>query len=339
MNNSCKKRIVSGARTTGRLHIGNYLGSLKNWVQIQNENTYDCFWFLANYHALTTDYANPQNAGDQLIELYADLLAIGLDPDRSTIFIQSDVPGHAELFLIFSMITPIGWVERNPTVKEMIHDYDLKTNVTHGLLGYPILQAADIALYKGHFVPVGKDQLPHLELSREIVRRFNHLYGEFFPEPQEKLTEVPLLKGLDGKKMSKSLRNTIFLTATEKEIEIAVKSAITDPGRVYRTDPGKPEICNVFSYYQILDPLSVEEIREGCKSASLGCVQCKKHMMKVLNDFIAPIRDKKNDLMNTPEGRSTIQYSIQNGKAKAQMVAKQTIQEIKELFHFEVKHV
>jgi tryptophanyl-tRNA synthetase len=338
MSNSAK-RIVSGARTTGRLHIGNYLGSLQNWVQIQNENTYDCFWFLANYHALTTDYEDPQRAGDHLIELYADLLSIGLDPKKSTIFIQSDIPGHAELFLIFSMITPIGWVERNPTVKEMIRDYDLKANVTHGLLGYPILQAADIALYKGDFVPVGKDQLPHLEISREIVRRFNNLYGNVFPEPKEKLTEVPLLKGLDGKKMSKSLQNTIFLTASEKEIESAVKSAVTDPGRVYRTDPGNPEICNVFSYYQILDPNSVEEIAKECKSAAIGCSQCKKRMMKVLNDFVSPIREKKDDLMNTPQGKAMILDSIEKGRTKAQTVANQTIQEIKEIFHFEVKHV
>ena len=190
------KRIVSGVRTTGRLHLGNYLGSLKNWVKIQEEKKYECFWFLANYHALTTGFEKPQLAGDFLVPLYADLMAIGLDPDESTIFIQSDIPGHSELFLIFSMITPLGWVERNPTVKDMIRDYDVKTNVTYGLLGYPVLQAADIALYKGDMVPVGKDQLPHLELSREVVRRFNNLYGNFFPEPSAKLTDIPLLNGL-----------------------------------------------------------------------------------------------------------------------------------------------
>ncbi|MCK5848344.1 MAG: tryptophan--tRNA ligase [Caldisericia bacterium] len=332
------KRIVSGVRTTGRLHLGNYLGSLKNWVDIQNEKKFECFWFLANYHALTTGFEKPQLAGDFLFPLYADLMAIGLDPDESTIFIQSDIPGHSELFLIFSMITPLGWVERNPTVKDMIRDYDVKSNVTYGLLGYPVLQAADIALYKGDMVPVGKDQLPHLELSREVVRRFNNLYGNFFPEPQSKLTDVPLLNGLDGKKMSKSLNNTIYLTSSEEEIEKAVKSAITDPGRVYRKDPGTPEVCNIFSYYKIFAPEHVEEIRKECETAGIGCSQCKKRMMGILSGIISPFREKKEELINTKAGKDRIYTSIFEGRKKAQEVASNTINEIKDIFHFEVKH-
>ena len=191
-------------------------------------------------------------------------------------------------------------------------------------------------MYKGDFVPVGKDQLPHLELSREIVRRFNNLYGEIFPEPKEMLTEVPLLKGLDGKKMSKSLNNTVYLTATEKEIETAVRSAVTDPGRVYRKDPGNPEVCNIYSYYKIFAPEQVKEIEHGCKTAEIGCAQCKKNMMKVLNTIISPIREKKDELINTDQGKEAIRYAIESGRKKAQKISSNTIYKVKEIFHFEV---
>ncbi|MDD4663503.1 MAG: tryptophan--tRNA ligase [Caldisericia bacterium] len=332
------KRVVSGARPTGRLHMGNYFGSLKNWVQIQNSRQYDCYFFIADLHSLTTAYENPKDVGNRLFDMYCEMLAIGLDPEKSILFFQSQIPQHSELFLFFSMITPISWLERNPTVKDMIRDLDLKDNVNFGLIGYPVLQASDIALYKGDFVPIGKDQLPHLEITREIVRRFNYLYGETFPEPKELLTDIPILSGLDGKKMSKSLENTIYLTATEEEIDSCVKKAVTDPGRVYRQDKGHPEICNVYKYHALFSPEKQEELTVACQEATIGCAECKKNLKLTLNQFITPFRDKKDSLITSPETKNRLMEQLRINQQKAQEEALRVITEVKQLFHFEVFH-
>ncbi|MCE5224102.1 tryptophan--tRNA ligase [bacterium] len=332
------KRVVSGARPTGRLHMGNYFGSLKNWVQIQDSRQYDCYFFIADLHSLTTAYENPQDVGNRLFDMYCEMLAIGLDPDKSILFFQSQIPQHSELFLFFSMITPISWLERNPTVKDMIRDLDLKDNVNFGLIGYPVLQASDIALYKGDFVPIGKDQLPHLEITREIVRRFNYLYGETFPEPKELLTDIPVLAGLDGKKMSKSLENTIYLTATEEEIDTCVKKAVTDPGRVYRQDKGHPEICNVYKYHALFSPERQEELKGACQEATIGCTECKKNLKLTLNQFITPFREKKDSLITSPETKNRLMEQLRISQHKAQDEALRVITEVKQLFHFEVFH-
>jgi len=332
------KRVVSGARPTGRLHMGNYFGSLKNWVQIQNSCQHDCYFFIADLHSLTTAYENPKDVGNRLFDMYCEMLAIGLDPEKSILFFQSQIPQHSELFLFFSMITPISWLERNPTVKDMIRDLDLKDNVNFGLIGYPVLQASDIALYKGDFVPIGKDQLPHLEITREIVRRFNYLYGETFPEPKELLTDIPVLAGLDGKKMSKSLENTIYLTATEEEIDICVKKAVTDPGRVYRQDKGHPAICNVYKYHALFSPDRQEELKVACQEATIGCAECKKNLKLILNQFITPFREKKDSLINSPETKNRLMEQLRISQQKAQEEALRVITEVKQLFHFEVFH-
>lgn len=333
-----KSRVVSGARPTGRLHLGNYFGSLKNWVRVQNTNQYDCFFFIADLHSLTTAYEKAAETGERLLDMYCEMLAIGLNPEQSTIFIQSQIPQHSELFLYFSMITPISWLERNPTVKDMIRDYDLKDNVNFGLIGYPVLQASDIALYKGEYVPVGKDQLPHLEITREIVRRFNNLYGNVFPEPKELLTDTPCLSGLDGKKMSKSLGNTIYLTSSEEEIENSVKMAVTDPARVYRKDKGHPEVCNVYKYHILFTPEKGEELNTACREATIGCSECKNQLKNTLNQFLGPFREKKYDLLATSNKKANLLDLLMENQKKAQKEALSVIDEIKHLFHFEVIH-
>ena len=328
-----KKRVVSGVRPTGRLHLGNYLGTLKNWVDIQNKAQYDCFYFVADFHSLTTSYNDPETIGDNLLDVFIELLSIGIEPEKSTLFLQSAIKEHCELFLLFSMITPLSWLERNPTVKEMIRDYDIKENVNFGLLGYPVLQAADITLYKGNYVPIGKDQLPHLELTREIVRRFNHIYGYFFPEPEALLTDVPYLPGLDGRKMSKTLGNIISITATDSEIWDSVKNAITDPGRVYRTDKGHPDICNIFKYYEVFSREKVPEIRKNCEEASIGCTDCKKLLAEELSSLIKPIREKRVEIIEKNKKEGFLKDVIFDGIKKAEAVAKETILEIMERFH------
>lgn len=333
-----KLRVVSGARPTGRLHIGNYFGSLKNWVRIQNENNFDCYFFIADWHSLTTAYENPSTVGDNLFSVFVDMLSVGLDPEKSTLFLQSYIPQHSELFLVYSMITPVSWLERNPTVKEMIRDLDIHENVNLGLLAYPVLQASDITLYKGNFVPIGKDQLPHLEITREIVRRFNTFYGNVFPEPMELLTDNPYLIGLDGRKMSKSLGNTIPLTASPEEIWDIVKNAITDPGRVYRKDPGHPEICNVYKYFQVFAPDTLSELKNDCECARIGCMDCKKKLSSTISSYLAPFYEKKMQLTDSEENKKQVREYLINGSEKAKKIAISTIREIKDIFHFEVKN-
>ena len=326
-------RVVSGVRPTGRLHLGNYVGTLQNWVKLQNSEKYECYFFVADWHSLTTGYENPTQVGCNLLNVFMDLMAIGLDPEKVVLFLQSSIPGHSELFLIYSMITPMGWLERNPTVKDMIRDYDMKEHVNYGLIGYPVLQAADITLYKGNYVPIGKDQLPHLELTREIVRRFNAFYGEVFPEPQELLTEFPVLKGLDGRRMSKTLGNTIPIICDKEELWQTVKNAVTDPARVYRSDPGHPEICNVFHYYSVFfqNEIRDTDLENNCRKGTIGCMDCKKQLCNSLFSMLQPFYEKKQDLMQKPVW---VKELIMHSSLTAEKISSQTIQEVKNLFGF-----
>src|SRR3989440_2428546 len=264
------KRVLSGMRSTGKLHLGNFVGALDNWVRMQNQ--FDCFFFIADWHALTTDYADTSQVKQNSVEVLLDWLAAGLDPDRCTMFIQSHVPQHAELHLLLSMITPLGWLERVPTYKEQRDNIKEKDLGTYGFLGYPVLQAADIMIYKGDFVPVGEDQVPHVELTREIARRFNMFYSRkrsyVFPEPQPLLTPAAKLPGTDGRKMSKSYGNTILLTDPEPVVRQKLKTMVTDPARVRRTDPGNPDVCPVGDLHKIFsDRATIGKVDEGCRSA------------------------------------------------------------------------
>ncbi len=306
------------------MHLGNYLGSVKSWVE--NQETFSTFLMIADLHSLTSVYENPGALRETKFNLVCDLLALGIDPERCTLFFQSDIPEHSELHLILSMITPLPWLYRVPSYKskmEDIHDKDLDT---YGFLGYPVLQAADILLYKANVVPVGKDQLPHLELTREIARRFNHYYGPVFPEPADLLTQFPTLPGLDGRKMSKSYGNTIPISGTADETQKLVMKMFTDPARIHRSDPGHPDICPVFAYHQIFNKDRVEPIRQGCESATLGCVDCKRECAAQVIDYLAPFRAKRETLSKDP---GEIHALMQAGAGKARQVATQTLREVK----------
>jgi tryptophanyl-tRNA synthetase len=264
-----KEVILSGMRPTGPLHIGHLFGALKNWKKLQDEG-YNCFYMIADYHALSTEYSNPGKIKEYVEEIAIDFISSGLDPEKSTIFIQSLVPEHTELHLIFSMFVPLGWLERNPVYKEQVEEIYDKDLHTYGFLGYPVLQAADILIYKAELVPIGQDQIPHLELTREIARRFNYLYGYTFPEPQALLTETPKIPGIDGRKMSKSYNNAIYLKDSPEEIKNKVSKMFTDPKRIYRKDPGHPQTCPVFLYHKIFNENRVGEIESDCKNATIG---------------------------------------------------------------------
>lgn len=329
-----KKRILSGMRPTGKLHLGNYEGALKNWVALQDE--YEMFTMIADWHALTTEYIRAQPELHELIEEVAiDYLAAGLDPEKCAIFVQSDVKEHAELHLLFSMITPTPWLIRNPTVKEQARDLGLIekdeeiTSINYGLLGYPVLQAADILIYKAHAVPVGEDQVPHIELTRQIARRFNYLYGkEVFPEPEALLTKVARLPGLDGKKMSKSQGNVIYLSDSPDIIREKTKTMFTDPLKVYRTDPGDPEVrgCPAFAYHQIYNTSETEQIEADCKQAKLGCVDCKRLLAERLVEALQPIRDRRAEIEANPKLVGDV---LEKGGKEAEEVAKATINEVR----------
>jgi len=320
-----KKRILSGMRPTGRLHLGNLLGALANWKRLQDE--YDCFFFVADWHALTSDYADTDNLKDYTHEMLIDWLSVGLSPDRSTLFIQSHLQEHAELFVLLSTITPLPWLERNPTYKEQKEQVTNKDLSTYGFLGYPVLQAADIIMYKANGVPVGVDQLPHVEFTREIARRFNHFYGEVFPIPDPILTEVPKLLGIDGRKMSKSYNNTINLSEKPEDISSKVSQMVTDPQRARRKDPGNPDVCNVFSFHKLFsDKGIIQRVDRECRIAGIGCVECKKIMADNLIKFLAPIREQRDYYEKHPEVVSEI---IQEGTAKAAAVARQTMEEVR----------
>ncbi len=321
-----KKRVLSGMRPTGKLHLGNLHGALTNWKRLQEE--YECFFFIADWHALTSEYQETTFIKEFIREMLIDWLSVGLDPNKSTIFIQSKLPEHAELHLIFSMITPLPWLERNPTYKEQIKELVEKELNTYGFLGYPVLQAADILIYKANFVPVGVDQLPHVELTREIARRFNYLYKEIFPIPQPILTEMPKLLGIDGRKMSKSYHNAIYLSDPPEVIREKTAQMFTDKSRLRKTDPGHPDICNVFSFHKLYTlPEKVNQIEEDCKKAIIGCVECKKLLAESLINGLAPLQEKRQYYQ---EHLGELKDIIDAGIKKARSVATTTLEEAKE---------
>jgi tryptophanyl-tRNA synthetase len=312
-----KERVVSGMRPTGRLHIGHFHGVLENWIRIQDQM--ECFFFVADWHSLTTEYADTAAIRDNIREMVLDWIAFGLDPEKAVVFRQSLVPHHAELNLMLSMITPVSWLERNPTFKEMLDNIDQRDLSTFGFLGYPVLMAADIILYKATRVPVGQDQLPHLEITREIARRFNHLYGQVFPEPAALLTETPKLLGLDGRKMSKSYNNSIYLSDTAEETEKKIKSMMTDPARMRRSDAGDPDVCVAFNLHRIYVPQEqLDEIIPACRNASIGCVECKKILAKQLNERLAPFRARRVELS---EKADFVENLLQAGSSRACVIS------------------
>jgi len=377
-----RPRVLSGMRPTGRLHLGNYMGALYNWVRLQQD--YDCYFFIADLHALTTDYADPGDVQANNVEITLDFLSAGLDPGRCVIFKQSDVPAHSELFLLFSMFTPLGWLERVPTYKDQQEQLREKDLATYGFLGYPLLQAADILLYKPDFVPVGADQVAHVELTREVARRFNSLYpGDFFtspeaapwemaailekarklagepkdstrtdfsahqmfeaaqqtkklspfgvreilPEPQALLTPSPKLPGLDGRKMSKSYKNHIELSESDESIRAKLKVMVTDPARVRREDPGNPDVCPVFDLHKVFSSEETQQkAAEGCRTASIGCIECKSWVADAIVATIAPIRERREDLGRRP---SVVKDVLANGKDRAAKRANETLAEAK----------
>jgi tryptophanyl-tRNA synthetase len=287
------KRIVSGMRPTGKLHLGNYEGALKNWVRLQD--SYDCFYFIADWHALTSDYADTTKIKENTMSVATSFLAAGLDPNKSTIFLQSLVPEHAELHMYFSAVTPLGWLERVPTYKEQRENIADKDLGNYAFLGYPVLQAADICMYRANYVPVGNDQAAHVELTREIVRRFNNFYGDLFPEPEALHTEVLTLVGTDGRKMSKSYNNTIDLSDSPDVIRAKVRQMITDRTRIKRSDPGHPENCDVCKMHRLFVPPAVaDKFDEGCRSAQIGCVDRKNALADALIEYLAPVTERFN---------------------------------------------
>ena len=313
-------------RPTGRLHLGHLVGALDNWVRLQDD--FECFYCIVDWHALTTHYDSTEGIREAIIDNAMDWLAVGLDPKRATLFIQSRVVEHAELHLLFSMITPLPWLERVPSYKEQmieIKDHDLHT---YGFLGYPLLQSADILIYKANAVPVGGDQVAHIELTREIVRRFNNFYGPVFPEPQTLLTEVPKLPGTDGRKMSKSYGNTITLTEKPAVMKEIVRNMVTDPARVRRQDPGNPDICPVGDYHDVFSsPKRVMEVDQGCRTAGIGCVECKMWLFESLQKKLGPFYERRQQL----EGREDDVMDILNeGSKKAKEVAGQTMVQVRE---------
>ena len=317
--------IVSGMRPTGRLHLGHFHGALENWLRLQQE--YQCYFFVADWHALTTDYATPQGIQQNTLEMVMDWLSIGLDPARAVLFRQSQVKEHAELHLIYSMITPVPWLERNPTYKEQIKELTGKDLSTYGFLGYPVLQAADITIYKANKVPVGVDQAPHVELTREIVRRFNQLYQPIFPEPEVLLTEAQKVPGLDGRKMSKSYGNAVFLSDTPREIDQKLSRMMTDPARVRRSDPGEPEKCPAFQLHKIYcTPEEIEQVSMGCRTAGIGCLECKKVMIKHVIDDLAPFREKRAHYEKKP---AEVERILAEGIDVAQQAAAATMTEVR----------
>ncbi|AGG06801.1 MULTISPECIES: tryptophan--tRNA ligase [Dehalococcoides] len=317
------KRVFSGVRPTGRLHLGNYLGAVKNYVALQDD--YECIYCVVDLHALTT-LEETATLKENIYEMMLDLLASGLDPKKCILFVQSQVPEINELFTLFGMITPLSWLLRVPTFKEKVKMHP--DNVNYGLVGYPVLQAADISLYKADVVPVGVDQLPHLELTREIVRRFNEKFGQTFPEPQARLTNFPTVVGLDGKdKMSKSLNNHIELALSEEETAKKVMSAVTDPARQYKTDPGHPDICNVYKLHNYFSPQAVAQITDDCQNARIGCVQCKRALAEAINAYLRPIRAKRSELAKNPD---EIYRIMADGAERAGVIARQTLDEVRE---------
>jgi len=311
---------------SGLLHLGNLMGALDNWRKLQSQ--YECYYFIADWHALTTNYADTSKIRSYIKEMVIDWIAAGLDPEKSVLFQQSLVPEHAVLHVLLSMSTPLPWLERVPTYKEKMEQIQDKDMHTYGFLGYPVLQAADILIYKAHFVPVGIDQLPHLELTREICRRFNTFYGEVFPEPQPLMTEYPKLPGTDGRKMSKSYNNTLNLSETPEEITKKIMAMVTDPARMRRQDPGNPDVCPLFALDRIFAPKEwCDHVNVECRRAGIGCVDDKKELLKHLLAYLKPIQDRRKELSAHPEKVIEI---MQEGSRKARAIAAETMAIVKE---------
>lgn len=324
-----KPRLLSGMQPTGVLHLGNLEGALRNWVQLQDQ--YDSYFCIVDWHALTTLAERPDEIPHNVREVAIDYIAAGLDPEKCAIFVQSHVKEHAELHLLFSMITPLGWLERVPTYKEKRENLQLES-VSYGLLGYPVLQAADILIYKAAVVPVGEDQLPHLELTREVARRFNFLYGEVFPEPQALLTPAARVPGLDGRKMSKSYNNAIYLSDDAQTVTQKVKQAFTDPQKIRKNDPGHPEGCVVFALHQIYSKDEAATIESECRAGQRGCVDCKMQLAGNLNTALDPLRHRRQELLAKA---GELERILKEGAEKARAVASETMKEVRAVMHLE----
>jgi len=316
-------RIVSGMRPTGKLHLGHYLGVLKNWIELQKEN--ECYFFVADWHALSTSYEDKLNLRELTIELVRDWLAAGVDPAKSVIFVQSAIKEHAELYVLLNMITPLGWLERNPTYKDQLAQIKNKDIHTAGFLSYPVLQTADIILYDADAVPIGEDQRPHIEIAREIVRRFHHLFGcEVFKEPKELLSRTPRLLGLDGRKMSKSYNNAIYLSQNKEEVWQKLRGAVTDPQRVRKSDPGNPEVCLIYDYHKAFsDEETIKKVEEGCRTAGIGCVECKKWCLESIERVLEPMRERRAAISN-----DMIAEVLQKGEQRAKAEAAKKMQAV-----------
>jgi len=317
--------IFSGMRPTGRLQLGNLFGALKNWVELQNQG-HRCFYCIVDWHAMTTAYDDPREIKENTREILIDWLSAGLDPEKSVIFRQSAVKEHAELHLLFSMFTPLSWLERCPTYKDQIQQIDRTDLRTYGFLGYPLLQTADILLYRGTAVPVGEDQAPHIEMAREVARRFNFLYGRVFPEPKTFLNEYKLIPGLDGRKMSKSYGNTIHMSADPEEVQEKVRLMVTDPQRIRKTDPGDPEVCTVYRFRQIFDQADGEEFARRCRLGMVGCVECKGNLAGKMQQTLAPLHEKRQMLKKDP---GLLEDVLQDGAQRAREVARETMEEVR----------
>ena len=317
--------VLSGMRSTGKLHLGHLFGTLHNWVELQAKHS--CYFFAADWHALTSDYADPSRVTENTIEMLADWIAAGLDPERSVVFVQSMVPEHAELHLILSMITPLGWLERVPTYKDQIREIENRDLNTYGFLGYPVLQTADIILYRASFVPVGEDQASHLELSREITRRFNSLYGDVFPEPKALFTRTPKVPGLDGRKMSKSYDNAINLSDPPAVVRQKCMTMFTDPTRVRKSDPGHPESCNLFEFHKLLSPPELAaRVERDCRAATIGCVEDKKLLAEEIVGLLEPIQQRRTELLRE---RGALLSLLRDGSARARERAQETMAQVR----------
>lgn len=321
-----KKGIIfSGMRPTGKLHLGNLFGALENWVSLQDE--YNCFFCIVDWHALTTAYEDPAAIQQNNEDLLLDWLSCGIDPEKSVVFLQSDVKEHAELHLLLSMLTPLSWLERVPTYKEQLQQISGRNLATYGFLGYPLLQAADILLYKANAVPVGEDQAPHIEFSRELARRFNYLYGKkVFPEPATILNEYKVVPGLDNRKMSKSYDNVIEISIPPQDIPSRVRAMITDPGRIRKDDPGNPQVCSIFAFHRIFSPAETEKIATACRGGEIGCVECKNNLAVVLQQYLEPYYRRRQDLEKNPR---RLQEILDEGRQKAQRVARETMEGVR----------
>lgn len=314
------QRILSGIRPTGKIHIGHYFGALKNWVELQNE--YETFYMVADWHALTTNLKNTENLENRIIDTTIDWISVGIDPKKSVLFVQSQVKEHAELHLLLSMLITVPRLERNPTLKEVVKDSGLKGQISYGLLGYPVLQASDILVYRAHRVPIGEDQLPHLEITREFARRFNGLYGKVFNEVEPILTSNPRIPGLDGRKMSKSLNNAVYIADEPKDVEKKIMTAFTDPKKIRKSDPGHPKGCVVFAYLSAIGAPNIKDIKSECKKGERGCVDCKRAASSLLNEFLEPIREKRKKVKKEFD----VVKILNAGAKKASKEAKETME-------------